>query len=275
MKQAELDDLIAAAAETIANADAILIGAGAGMGVDSGLPDFRGDEGFWRAYPPFRELGLSFVDLANPRWFETDPNRAWGFYGHRLNLYRNTQPHSGFDRLLNWCRAKKNGYFVFTSNVDGQFQKSGFEERRILECHGSIHHLQCTYECSDQIQANHQLIVVDEESMLAVDPLPTCQNCGEVTRPNILMFGDFHWRENRSVEQSIRYENWLADNRGSEIAILEFGAGTAVPTVRYECERRRPTLIRINPREAHGPRDTIGIPLPAKEAIDRIDAFFH
>ena len=58
------------------------------MGVDSGLPDFRGTQGFWRAYPLYAKLGLDFASMANPRWFTTDPAFAWGFYGHRLELYR-------------------------------------------------------------------------------------------------------------------------------------------------------------------------------------------
>src|SRR5262249_60236034 len=75
------DDLIQRAAEVVRRADALLIGAGAGMGVDSGLPDFRGAHGFWRAYPPYQKLGLNFVELANPCWFRDDPELAWGFYG--------------------------------------------------------------------------------------------------------------------------------------------------------------------------------------------------
>ena len=67
------DALLDRAADAVRHADALLIGSGAGMGVDSGLPDFRGNEGFWKAYPAFAHLGLSFVELANPRWFETDP----------------------------------------------------------------------------------------------------------------------------------------------------------------------------------------------------------
>ena len=64
------------------------------MGVDSGLPDFRGPQGFWRAYPVFR--GRRFEEISNPVWFRTDPEQAWGFFGHRLNLYRTTPPHAGF-----------------------------------------------------------------------------------------------------------------------------------------------------------------------------------
>src|SRR5215510_13817535 len=107
--------LLDLAAEAIASADALLIGAGAGMGVDSGLPDFRGDRGFWRAYPPFERLGLRFADLANPRWFTRDPELAWGFYGHRLALYRATRPHDGFAALLRLGQCTAGGVSVFTS----------------------------------------------------------------------------------------------------------------------------------------------------------------
>src|SRR5436189_6030379 len=97
------NEAVKVAAEAIADADALLITAGAGMGVDSGLPDFRGTEGFWRAYPAFAKLGLQFQQLANPAWFRRDPALAWGFYGHRLRLYRDSVPHEGFAILLRWA----------------------------------------------------------------------------------------------------------------------------------------------------------------------------
>ena len=93
----------------IAKADALLIGAGAGMGVDSGLPDFRGNAGFWKAYPPYQRLGLDFVALAKSRWFIDDPTLAWGFYGHRMGLYRETKPHQGYSVLDRWARRMKGG----------------------------------------------------------------------------------------------------------------------------------------------------------------------
>jgi len=63
------DDKLRLAAEAIKAADALLVTAGAGMGVDSGLPDFLGTKGFWRAYPVIAKLGLSFEEMANPAWF--------------------------------------------------------------------------------------------------------------------------------------------------------------------------------------------------------------
>ena len=83
--------LISIAAEAIAEADAVLFTAGAGMGVDSGLPDFRSDNGFWKAYPPLEKLNINFVEMANPRLFQVDPHLAWAFYGHRFNLYNKTR----------------------------------------------------------------------------------------------------------------------------------------------------------------------------------------
>src|SRR5579859_5594906 len=97
----------AEAAKAIESADALLIAAGAGMGVDSGLPDFRGPEGFWKAYPPFK--GKQFSDLSTPHWFHTDPALAWGFFGHRMNLYRSAVPHAGFQILRRWADRMRLG----------------------------------------------------------------------------------------------------------------------------------------------------------------------
>jgi NAD-dependent SIR2 family protein deacetylase len=142
---------LARAAAVLRDADALLIGAGAGMGVDSGLPDFRGDHGFWKAYPPLAQRGIRFGEIANPRSFGADPALAWGFYGHRLALYRATVPHEGFAILRAIGERMTHGPFVFTSNVDGQFERAGFDAARVVECHGSLHHLQCTRPCSDAI----------------------------------------------------------------------------------------------------------------------------
>ena len=89
--------------------------------------------------------------MANPIWFTTNPPMAWAFYGHRYNLYKNTIPHDGFKMLLDLVKEKNDNYFIFTSNVDGQFQKAGFDSDKIIECHGSISHFQCLYNCSKNI----------------------------------------------------------------------------------------------------------------------------
>lgn len=271
------------AAHRLKHADALVITAGAGIGVDSGLPDFRGNEGFWKAYPPIAKLGRSFVEMANPEWFHRNAKLAWGFYGHRLNLYRKTVPHSGYMQLLNIAEQKPGGYFVFTSNVDGQFQKAGYDESRIEECHGSIHHFQCSQPCSDDIwKADDIAVNVDEDVFEALEPLPRCKNCGRIARPNILMFGDWSWNGRRSDVQEARFLTWLqeASTRGFAVAVVEIGAGKTVSTVRNLSERvtrdHSATLIRINPRDYSVPHERdISLPLGAAEAINAIVECMH
>jgi NAD-dependent SIR2 family protein deacetylase len=273
---ADTEATIEKGASTVAKANALLITAGAGMGVDSGLPDFRGDKGFWKAYPPFERLGVSFFDMANPGWFSRDPELAWGFYGHRLELYRATEPHRGFSILQRWAQSLKYGSFVFTSNVDGHFQEAGFSHDRVIECHGSISHLQCTEPCSSEIwRADDLEVNVDEESFRATSELPTCPHCGAVARPNVLMFGDWHWIPGRTAEQERRFSDWLARAAGPKLAIIELGAGSAVPTVRMTSEqiasRSGATLVRINPREPQVRHGHIGLAQEALEALEAID----
>lgn len=268
-----MQDKIEEAAREIRHADAILVSAGAGIGADSGLPDFRGDEGFWRAYPLLRDEGLSFADLANPRWFQVDPRRAWGFYGHRFNLYNKTTPHRGFNILFGWCADKSVDSFVFTSNVDGHFQKSGFPPSHVYECHGSINHLQCSACCHGEIWPAHDLSLDINEGMLTAEgPLPRCPRCSEVARPNILMFGDAYWLSGRALEQSRSYSAWRRLTENRRTVTIEIGAGTVIPTVRHESETTPGRTVRINPRNSDGCENTISIPLGALDAIRRIDA---
>ncbi len=245
------------------------------MGVDSGLPDFRGERGFWNAYPMYERLGLTFVEAANPAHFEHDPEFGWGFYGHRTHLYRGTEPHAGFRILRNWVGQFGLEHFIVTSNVDGQFQKAGFEEGNVLEVHGSIHHLQCLVPCSGAIWANREEIPVDIGTMRA-SRIPRCIRCGGVARPNVLMFGDFSWIGDRTGRQEGRFGRFLEENRGRDAVVLELGAGTSIPTIRNLSERlgRRKgvTVIRINPREPWIDPPHLSVAEGALSALRGIDA---
>ena len=271
-------ELYTRAAELVERADTILITAGAGMGVDSGLPDFRGPEGFWRAYPALR--GYAFEEMANPVWFSRDPHRAWGFYGHRLNLYRKTQPHAGFEILKRWSEACVAPSHIFTSNVDGQFQRAGFAEGMITECHGSIHYLQGFEHDGEIVSADSITVEIDEVDLRALDPLPSHPHIEGPVRPNILMFGDGTWNARRTMEQEARLERWCDQMHRERIVIIEMGAGTSIPSVRYQSESvlmqcPYANLIRINPREAqvstHLQARALSLSVGALEALEGID----
>ena len=270
-----MTDKIKKAREKIAEADVILITAGAGMGVDSGLPDFRGNEGFWRAYPVIKKLGHSFVDMANPQWFESNPPLAWAFYGHRLNLYRQTIPHDGF-YLLKALVASKKDYFIFTSNVDGQFQKAGFDINKIEECHGSIHHFQCVACNLGIYDAKDEVVDVDMVKFKAQN-VPKCPQCNRIVRPNILMFGDWSWEGSRTTKQEQRLYKFKTSiqETGDKLVIIEIGAGEHIPTVRGESEYTARDLggfvVRINPRDYEIDEDIgVGLALGGQEGLKAI-----
>jgi len=239
------------------------------MGVDSGLADFRGPEGLWRAYPPLRQAGLRFEEIANPRAFVNDPALAWGFYGHRLKNYRDVTPHNGFTILKEIAARLPDGAFVFTSNVDGHFQKAGFADDAIYEVHGSIHYLQCFTPCSDRIwPADGFEPVVDKSVCRLVSPMPRCLECGGLARPNILMFGDWNWLEWRSGQQEARFAAWR--RAAANPVVIELGAGKSVATVRMMSEYSGFPIIRINLRDPDVPAGHIGVPMGALAALEGI-----
>lgn len=266
MGQAELER----AAALLRDADGLLVAAGAGMGVDSGLPDFRGNSGFWRAYPALGQAGMAFHQIACPAAFEADPALAWGFYGHRLALYRRTRPHAGFQILRALGQAMPHGAFVFTSNVDGQFQQAGFGDAQVAECHGSIHHLQCTRPCCAAIwRADGFAPEVDAPRCRLLGEPPRCPHCGALARPNILMFDDGAWLDERTGAQFQRLAAWRAGV--SRLAVIELGAGTRIPSVRRFAESQGAPVIRVNPMEA-AVRHGLALEQGALEALQSIAA---
>ena len=172
--------------------------------------------------------------------------------------------------------AKRAGRsFVFTSNVDGQFQRAGFPEDSIVECHGSIHHLQCLGGCGIPLFPADATVSVDPASFRARTPLPSCPRCGALARPNILMFGDGGWDNARSGEQERGFARFM-DTAPRGTCVIECGAGKAIPTVRTTSERAAArlggTLVRINVREHETPPGHVGLALGALAVLTRIEA---
>src|SRR5690606_14890897 len=100
-----------------------------------------------------------------------------------------------------------------------------------VECHGSIHYLQCLDACAmDTWLADSFVPEVDPPNCLLLNEPPRCLHCGGLARPNILMFGDVEWIEARSDRVQTRLFDWLAAD--AKPLIIEIGAGTAVATAR-------------------------------------------
>lgn len=257
------------AAELLKGADSLLVLAGAGMGVDSGLPDYRGDTGWWTNHQAFRDAGISYDEASSGRTFFRDPELAWGIYGHKLNLYRQTRPHAGFDILLDWAYSLPRPSFVFTSNIDGHFQKRGFAERSIEECHGSIHHLQCSQGCTETVWSARDVNPdIDPGTLRWRGEMPRCLYCGKLARPNILMFHDAHWVPSKDKLQAEQFKRWRTEVERP--VCIEIGAGTDIPRVRNLGELFSDRYIRINPSDCEARPSQVGLRCGALEGLQGI-----
>jgi len=233
---------IYSASKMILEADGILITAGAGIGVDSGIPDFRGCDG---NINPSKEM-IEYQRNSQPKRFLDQPLLAWGQHGHSLNLFRNAIPHDGFRVLKKLSEKITNGAFVVTSNVDGQFQKAGFEEDRIYEIHGTMHRLQCIEPSHGTWSAESFSPEVNAENGSLVSDIPRCPQCDGIARPNVLLFNDVGFNRKIAQEQQSRFDGWLENvNR---LVTIEIGAGIHVTTIRDIGERLDGMIIRINPQ---------------------------
>jgi NAD-dependent SIR2 family protein deacetylase len=172
-------------------------------------------------------------------------------------------------------QAMPAGSFVVTSNVDGHFFFADFPAERILEKHGDIHRYQCTIPCTGAIWLDRPPILkVDLTTFQAFGELPHCPECGALARPNVLMFNDDAWIPDVTEEQQERYADWLSGLSGRRVVIIECGAGTAIPTIRFAArraaERSLATLVRINPDHSEGDESAIVLRFPALQALTRI-----
>lgn len=115
------------------------------------------------------------------------------------------------------------------------------------------------------------LPAVDDNTCRLTSDLPHCPHCGKLARPNILMFGDWGWVEQRTVQQQARLDTW---RRGvNKLVVVELGAGIHIPTVRWFGETLGVPLIRINPDEAEvGSARGVSLPSGALAALTAIDA---
>ena len=248
----QLQENLKRAASAVSESKTLLITAGAGMGVDSGLPDFRSPQGFWKAYPMYESMKINYMEIGTPKTFFEDPSFAWGFYGHRRQLYLEAEPHRGFYILRDWIESGGKASYVITSNVDGQFQKAGFAQEQVVEAHGSIHHLQCQEPCSPDIWEAVEPVEVDLGTMRATR-MPECIYCGNIARPNVLMFNDWHCIPTRMNAQERAFDEFIAACP-KPIVVVEIGAGRTIPMIRWRSEelgrKRGATIVRINPQES-------------------------
>lgn len=148
---------------------------GAGISAESGIPTFRGAEGYWtvgsRNYQP--------MELATFDAFSEVPEDVWGWYLYRRTVCRAARPSAAHEALVRLEERLGDRFLLVTQNVDGLHRLAG--SRRVLELHGNIWRLRCTRECRPPWE--------DRRDPLPEIP-PRCPACGALARPDVVWFGE-------------------------------------------------------------------------------------
>ncbi len=200
------------------------------------------------------------VDLKEAGWFERDPLQAWGYYATLIDRARQAAPPAGLASLMRGAARMPRGAFVFTSCIDGRFQRGRVAEERIVECRGSLEHLQCAKPCCAATWpvAATLGLNIDPVALRAAGEVPRCVRCGGPARPNVrLAENDATWSSGRTLAQQVRYRAWLASLARGRFVVIALGPHTGASAVGEAAEELaaagRVPLIAINPSGSQPP----------------------
>jgi len=170
----------------------ILVLTGAGVSAESGIPTFRGKDGYWRNLNPAK--------LATPEAFAKDPGLVWEWYRERRRRIRNAQPnpaHKAIAKLAQYAQE----FLLVTQNVDDLHARAGSSKEKMVQIHGDIFVTRCSHGDFSRHDYEHE----HEHESEDID-LPRCPRCEGLMRPGVVWFGEqLPWDELRRVE------NYLED----------------------------------------------------------------
>ena len=149
----------------------VLVITGAGVSAESGIPTFRGKDGYWRNLNPTK--------LATPEAFGHDPNLVWDWYRERRQRIRTAQPNPAHQAVakLAWRAGK---FLLVTQNVDDLHRRAGLPSEKMVQIHGDIFITRCS-RCDFRRQEH------DQHDDCTV---PECPKCGAFMRPGVIWFGE-------------------------------------------------------------------------------------
>lgn len=217
--------------EEIETADAILIGAGAGLSASAGFT-YSGRR-FEEHFPDFIEK-YHFNDMYSAGFYPYETLEEYWAYWSRyiaLNRYQDA-PKPVYENLWNLVRDKD--YFVLTTNVDHCFQKSGFDKKRLFYTQGDYGLWQCSKPCHHKTYDNEPIVkkmVLEQHDMRVPSELvPYCPVCGRPMTMNLRADHTFV-EDNGWHKAARRYEDFISHHKGRHILYLELGVGGNTPVI--------------------------------------------
>ncbi|MEE4608171.1 MAG: Sir2 family NAD-dependent protein deacetylase [Desulfobacteraceae bacterium] len=223
--------------------DRLTVMSGAGISAESGIPTFRGPEGYWtvgsRVYHP--------QEMATRAMFDRSPREVWRWYLYRMGVCRRAAPHAGHRAVAHLERLLGEQFTLITQNVDGLHLRAGSSPGRTLQIHGNVSFMRCARECSTEIFP----LPVEVPAKGPHDPLSdaeaarlVCPRCGSPSRPHVLWFdetyNEVHYRFHSALEAAAASGVLIivgtsgATNLPNQVAHLAKSSGALVIDVNIE-----------------------------------------
>ena len=214
----------------IDEADAVVIGAGAGLSTSAGFT-YSGER-FEKYFSEFREK-YGFEDMYAGGFYPYEtPEEKWAFWSRYIFINRYMDaPKPVYEQLL--ALVKDKDYFVITTNVDHCFQKAGFDKARLFYTQGDYGLFQCSVPCTPVTYENENMVrdMMEQQSDMKIpsELVPTCPVCGEPLTMNLRSDDKFVEDEgwHRAAQ---RYHQFLRSHDG-KVLFLELGIGYNTPSI--------------------------------------------
>lgn len=245
----------------IERADAILVGAGAGLSTSAGLT-YSGER-FERYFSDFRQkYGIQDMYAGGFYPFST-PEEYWAWWSRHIyyNRYEGA-PHPTYQKLLELVKEKD--YFVLTTNVDHCFQKAGFDKKRLFYTQGDYGLWQCSKPCHQKTYYNEKAVLqmMNEQKDMKVPSklIPRCPVCGAPMTMNLRSDNRFVQDDGWYAAAS-RYDDFVRRHMNVHILFLELGVGGNTPVIikypfwQMTAENPQAVYACINLGEAVAPRE--------------------
>ena len=214
----------------IEEADAVVIGAGAGLSTSAGFV-YNGE----RFEKHFSEFGkkYGFKDMYSGGFYPYEtPEEMWAYWSKFIfvNRYMDA-PKPVYEHLLSLVKDKD--YFVITTNVDHCFQKAGFDKKRLFYTQGDYGLFQCSEPCSDDTYENEEMIrnMVEQQKDMRIptDLIPKCPKCGKPLTMNLR--SDDKFVEDKGWHEAAEGYREFLDSHDGKILYLELGVGYNTPGI--------------------------------------------
>ena len=245
----------------IDSADAIVIGAGAGMSTSAGFA-YDGER-FEKNFADFRKK-YGFADMYSGGFYPYDSlEEYWAWWSKHIWVNRYDigvgQPYTDLLKLV-----KNKDYFVLTTNVDHQFQMAGFDKKRLFYTQGDYGLWQCRKACHDKTYDNEesvrQMVAEQKDLKIPSELIPRCPVCGEPMTMN-LRCDHFFVQDEGWYAAANRYEDFVRRHKGMRILLLELGVGANTPGIikypfwRMAMENPKAIYACVNLGEAYAPKE--------------------